>query len=829
MPGYRIQPIFHHFKRFERLAFPNLLASLLGLCACITCTSSTNPQKSELQLNFRPESASKEKTNFAVTPSTSWQGQAKSHAAGWLEHDGIKARVREGIKEPLASFVFALHAKTLRVMAPKGWVAFEIEVGDMAYADKTLLVSIPSVPSLHLSPIDRLSVGEFARLRWTMEVSEPFVDVVFSAPRGKTWAISSMAMHSTPSRTEPELSRFRPRPVVGPSTWQQTAALGDPNLAIRNDGECKPLDAGKALQKSEYIELISNIVDEYRKHQHSDGRILDPYEKREIQYATPAYAFAAATVASATGRPDLKASALLSLKESVEQLRNRQAPDQHEDFYPLFIAHALERLNDAPHQRSIKSLKDQLASLDPWSLYTTPPGSGNWNVAALAGEHQLYNMSVRSDATFWQDSLSLQSAHMNNKFGHYLSEENSTAYDVFPRVWIGDVLSSGLNGPDADAIAQVWDRAAWMTLLSQSPSGELPSGGRSSSMLWNDAALCALFENAANRAFRSGNKERAGLYRAAAHLALASIRTWMHSKPSIPIVKNRIDLPNRHGLEPYAHASNYALLSAALLALGHRYFNDGVAESCPLAHTGSFVVDMTPTLEKIIANHHGAYLVINTRPRDSNDPIGLVRIDFKSVDPSVLIPEGLRKSAPYHLPSGSSGINAGVSIQWRKPSGTWTGLSSAYSVKTRSKAHPKTTVSVDGVRVNKKELSFTIAYRNLNDGMSVFESYAISPTKMRIHSRVQKSGVHNLRFAAPLLSNDGISHAKIEPTKAGCIEVSTPNSHHRFHRVRWCSNAGPLTISRAQYPYRSGWAQLLTSQELPSSQPIWLEMTVMVP
>ena len=55
--------------------------------------------------------------------------------------------------------------------------------------------------------------------------------------------------------------------------------------------------APSASSRQRYLQLVSGIVNFFSAHQNKHGAIIDVYERREIQYATPAFAFAAATVA----------------------------------------------------------------------------------------------------------------------------------------------------------------------------------------------------------------------------------------------------------------------------------------------------------------------------------------------------------------------------------------------------------------------------------------------------------------------------------------------------------------------------------------------------
>ena len=58
----------------------------------------------------------------------------------------------------------------------------------------------------------------------------------------------------------------------------------------------------------------------FRKHQDEKGRIIDPFVKKEIQYSTPCFAWAAAVLIQSGKEPDLVNSALLYV---IEEERGR--------------------------------------------------------------------------------------------------------------------------------------------------------------------------------------------------------------------------------------------------------------------------------------------------------------------------------------------------------------------------------------------------------------------------------------------------------------------------------------------------------------------------
>src|SRR5688572_5735701 len=47
------------------------------------------------------------------------------------------------------------------------------------------------------------------------------------------------------------------------------------------------------VARGDYLKVIAGVVNYFRHFQTNDGRIIDPFQHKEIQYSTPCYAWAA--------------------------------------------------------------------------------------------------------------------------------------------------------------------------------------------------------------------------------------------------------------------------------------------------------------------------------------------------------------------------------------------------------------------------------------------------------------------------------------------------------------------------------------------------------
>ena len=85
---------------------------------------------------------------------------------------------------------------------------------------------------------------------------------------------------------------------------------------------------------------------------------------------------------------------------------------------------------------------------------------------------------------------------------------------------------AGYNGANSSMYWELNQRGAWVSLLMQSPWGELPTGGRSSQHQWNEAVSCVTYEYWARHYATQGNASAAGAFKRAAALSLNSLKRW---------------------------------------------------------------------------------------------------------------------------------------------------------------------------------------------------------------------------------------------------------------------------------------------------------------
>jgi len=94
------------------------------------------------------------------------------------------------------------------------------------------------------------------------------------------------------------------------------------------------------LSRDDYLGIIDGVTRFFVAHQDQRGAIIDPYEKKERQYSTPAFALSAAVLCASGKNVDLLPAALRAMESACADLANGKAADRHADFFTVLLLHA---------------------------------------------------------------------------------------------------------------------------------------------------------------------------------------------------------------------------------------------------------------------------------------------------------------------------------------------------------------------------------------------------------------------------------------------------------------------------------------------------------
>lgn len=528
------------------------------------------------------------------------------------------------------------------------------------------------------------------------------------------------------------------------------------------------------LARKDYLPVIAGVVDYWKHFQNADGAIVDPYEKKERQYSTPAFALASAILVQEAGRKDLLEPSARAMTCAMTALANKKAADGHADFYIPMLMHAHRILVKQPvAKETAEDWDKKLRSLVPEKIYHDPNGGGNWNIVNVSGE-----LLRRKDGLVEPGQMDAQMAYVEKclgrqqrvftKYGMYHDANAPLAYDAFPRLWLEDTFADGAyEGQYAQKVNEWLRLGGISSLMLLSPSGEWACGGRSGQHQWNEAENAVIAECNADYWKKHGNDAVAGAFKRAARLCLESMKRWVRPSGEFWIVKNFADPARRFGYEGYSFNSQYNLLPAAMLAIAYERADDSIAETPKPGEADAYLFDLRETFHKVVAGADGNYVEIETAADPHYDSTGLQRVHRAGV---ALSP--LSESVPAHRGYGpedeprEGGFTPG--IQWRETDGgEWRGLGDYVSGKDGADPkHPPTAVAQDAAlkpgERGGKDVSFTLAYSLKGAGARpVTESYRVTGPSVEVTSKVD-GDVAATRVVLPVLLSDGVRMTQVK-------------------------------------------------------------------
>jgi hypothetical protein len=511
------------------------------------------------------------------------------------------------------------------------------------------------------------------------------------------------------------------------------------------------------LTRDEYLRLIDGVTRFFVTGQDARGAVIDPYELKERQYSTPAFALSAAVLCASGRNRDMLPAAVRAMESGCSDLVRGKAADRHADFFTVLLLHAdivLRRL--VPASTSSGWQRD-LAAIVPDQIYVNQPASGrpmnNWNLVAAAGESLRCREGYGRSEAWVEASVARQTEHFTSA-GMYRDPNDPMAYDHFGRLWALDLVEEGYAGPHADRLRGWLERAAWASLFMQSPHGELPCGGRSGHHQWNEAEQAVTFETFARRYARAGDRQAAAAFRRAAHLCARSIGRWVRPSGELWVVKNRMDPRLRHGYEYYSFHSQYNLLTAAMLALAWLRSDEETAEgACPVETIG-FGFSIQPEFHKAFLGAAGTLVEIDLGADLHYNPTGIVRIHHPAVPPETFS-DGVTGACDYQVPTKPSRTFA-LGPAWQDGSGRWHALAE----------HGRDDLQATGFRVvaaSRDRVEAELVYRGgLRGGATaVRERVEVARGGVRVEHAVE-GNVRAVRQTYPLLVTDGLQPSAIE-------------------------------------------------------------------
>ena len=403
--------------------------------------------------------------------------------------------------------------------------------------------------------------------------------------------------------------------------------------------------------------------------------------------------------------------------------------------------------------------KRQLASFDPWTLYTvvaeTPETlTRNWAMFAAASEfvRGVFCGIDTTEFVDWQLSSQMLALDSNGMYQDDPPMKNPMVYDLIPRQLMAFLLMFGYKGKYAEKIEQVLDGVSDLTIKMQSVTGEMPFGGRSNQFIHNDAMEISYCELEATRYARKGNFEKAGEFKAAAKLATDRTLEYLNLSP-ISHIKNRYDIKTCIGCEPYGYFNKYMITVASNIYIAYLFADDSIMPTASKAEKGGYVVSTSEHFHKTFLNAGGYFLELDTNADLHYDANGLGRVHKKDCSSFVCL------SVPF--PSEPK-----YTLEKENPYA----MSICCYVEDGSELLFGADAQAEYTLVGSKatdDIAEAVFNCRLSDSITVTQKYSVSENGVDI----TLSGSENVGFMLPVFDFDGVDSTEITvAAKSVCVK-----------------------------------------------------------
>lgn len=438
----------------------------------------------------------------------------------------------------------------------------------------------------------------------------------------------------------------------------------------------KPLN----IPRTAYLDRVEGIVREIAKFQNSKGAIIDPYSHREIQYSTPYFANAIATLVSAGRAKDLLDNGIAAMNSATADVKGgvSSIPDNHGEFFlaPLSSAIPLYKpyVSDSLQQIWITRMGKPVAAIIRGRTH-------NWRTYAMKGEwyRTKYGYIDNEKGVSWLESSwkNSQKRRFTNNIWNFYHDETSDPdtwqYDAAARGNLLTMMAEGYDGPSGNEILDILKKGTQTSLLLQDPTGQATAGGRSGNHSWNDIVFANGYETLAEIVNKEGNSHLAGQYRRAAALGFQSTERWKRNDNTYAVTKNHFDPEDRTRYATYSNFTNYNGYMMFHMSENYLRHQSDIPEQPTPNEIGGYTIVSDPTLATAVANAGGMHMEVCLRGATATEynlfwtTLGAVRFSRTGWDSRLGPSDGVRET------SNKDGVSFAPTF---KENGKWVRLAS---------------------------------------------------------------------------------------------------------------------------------------------------------
>lgn len=305
------------------------------------------------------------------------------------------------------------------------------------------------------------------------------------------------------------------------------------------------------------------------------------------------------------------------------------------DFSVFEVCNCLKAIKDADlfDKETVNTWYDRMRGFLPRQGYTARAKDkmtpiGNW--AAFSGLSEIAREKILgvADTEFIETQIASQLLSVNAS-GLYKDPGNPVVYDLGPRVLFALMLKFGYDGESAKALSAILEKSADITAKMQSVTGEIPFGGRSNQMVFNEMEMASVMEYYADFYHRKGDTEKAGKAKAGAVLAVNRTMAYLNREVATH-AKNAYDHDLKIGCEQYAYFNKYMITTASYAYFSYLLCNESILPTVSVAEKGGYVAQMDDDFHKLFLNAGDYFAEIELRADFHYDAGGLGRIHKKN-------------------------------------------------------------------------------------------------------------------------------------------------------------------------------------------------------
>ncbi|TAK95166.1 MAG: hypothetical protein EPO07_15715 [Verrucomicrobia bacterium] len=386
-----------------------------------------------------------------------------------------------------------------------------------------------------------------------------------------------------------------------------------------------------------------------------NGSIIDPFELKEWQYATPYYSFAVAT-AVANGRStnlcEIGARALDHATADIAGLDGTaQANDSHGEFFGPPMMKALRIFKQIQSQYPSILTSNRIARWETRlhtsrASYMNGTVHQNWETYGMKGEWlRVQDGLVPRSSDSAQGVSWIEGRWFAYQRDHYVRDRDVLGLNPYflsyhdgdpgPKqnfAYMGgatgnllDMIYNGYDGASAAEIKSFTRFCARSCLLFVSGNGDAPAGGRTGDHVWNDVVWGNMFELAAEMAWADGDARLAGQFRHAARVAFKSSWRFQQEQGWFSVTKSLIHPAHQNFYADWSALCNYNGYTEIHSSEAFVTEPSDIPEQPSPAEVGGFVASLDDEFDNTFVNAGGMQAQICTEGSIAANVTGSLR------------------------------------------------------------------------------------------------------------------------------------------------------------------------------------------------------------